>query len=206
MTKESSIQLLKLSVGQWNTNCYLLVSDGESIIVDPAGDADKILAAVKNTRVKFILLTHGHGDHVQALDKVRQTTGAPLGIHPADAAEFTIKGDFDLNDGNLIKVGSGELTVIHTPGHTPGSVCFRFDQQAVVGDTFFPGGPGASRSPQALAEILSNLQAKVFTWPDEIAFHPGHGDGSTIGEVRPAFEAFMAKPRPADLHGDVEWA
>jgi hydroxyacylglutathione hydrolase len=203
--KEYSFQLVTLSLGEWNTNCYVLISGGESIIVDPAAEPDRILAVVEGTAVKAILLTHGHPDHVQALDVVRQATGAPLGLHPADAAEFGIAGDFDLGDGDVLMLGGGELTVVHTPGHTPGSVCFRFGQCAIVGDTLFPGGPGHSDTPEALAQILTSLRDKVFAWPDDTAFYPGHGEGSTIGAVRPAFEAFMARPRSPELCGDMEW-
>jgi hydroxyacylglutathione hydrolase len=176
---QEAIKLSVLSLGEWGTNCHVLISGGQSVIIDPAAEAGRILAAVKGTEVQSILLTHAHGDHIQALEEMRQATGAP--------------------------VGEAELTVVHTPGHTPGSVCFRFDRRAVVGDTLFPGGPGHSRTPQALTQILANLQERVFTWPDETAFYPGHGEGSTIGSVRPAFEAFMARPRPDDLCGDVEW-
>jgi len=195
MTDKHNLQLRILSLGEWNTNCYLLSDSGESIIVDPAAEAERILAAVEGTAVKAILLTHAHFDHVQALDEVRQATGAPLGLHPADAAEFGIEGDFDLGDGDLLALGRGELRVVHTPGHTPGSLCFCFDRRAVVGDTLFPGGPGHSKTPEALAQILANLWYEVFSWPDDTTFYPGHGEGSAIGAVRPAFEAFMAHPR-----------
>jgi glyoxylase-like metal-dependent hydrolase (beta-lactamase superfamily II) len=74
-----------------------------------------------------------------------------------------------------------------------------------VGDTLFPGGPGHSETPEDLAKILTSLQRTLFAWPDEVYFMPGHGSGSTIGAVRPAYEAFLARPRPADLCGDIEW-
>ena len=205
MTDECRFQLVALPLGEWSTNCYVLIGGGESIIVGPAAEPERILAAVEGTAVRAILLTHGHLDHVQALDAVLQASGAPLGLHPADEAEFGVVGDFDLNDGDVLMLGGGELTVAHTPGHTPGSVCFRFGRCAIVGDTLFPGGPGHSRTPEALAQILASLQDKVFTWPDGTAFHPGHGEGSTIGAVRPAFEAFMARLRSPGLCGDVEW-
>jgi hydroxyacylglutathione hydrolase len=205
MIDEHVLQLNTLALGPWPTNGYVLIDGGESIIVDPAAEAERILAAVEGTAVKYILLTHAHGDHVQALDEVRQATGAPLGLHPADAAAFGIASDFDLQDGDVLTLGRSALRVVHTPGHTSGSVCFRFDRRAIVGDTLFPGGPGHSRSPAALAQTLANLRDKVFAWPDDTFFYPGHGEGSTIGTVRPAFEAFMARPHPPGLCGDVEW-
>ncbi len=203
---EEPIDLKVLTLGDWSTNCHILTSAGESIIIDPAAEADRILAAVEGSKVRSVLLTHAHGDHVQALEEVRRATGAPLGIHPADAAEFGIKGDFGLSDRDVLQLGGKVVLVIHTPGHTPGSVCFRFQRRAVVGDTLFPGGPGHSKTPQALVQLLASLQDEVFSWPDETTFFPGHGEGSTIGAVRPAFEAFLARPRPDDLCGDVEWA
>jgi len=160
---------------------------------------------VAGTTIKAILLTHAHPDHLQALDAVRQATGAPLGLHPADAAEFGVPSDFDLRDGDVLSLGDEELRVTHTPGHTPGSVCLRFDRRAIVGDTLFPGGPGHSDTPEALAQILASLRDKVFNWPDDTIFYPGHGEGSTIGAVRPPFESFLARPRSPELCGDVEW-
>jgi hydroxyacylglutathione hydrolase len=205
MTEKGSLDLHVLLLGEWPTNGYVLIGDGESIIVDPAAETEHILAAVEDTVVKAVLLTHAHPDHVQALDEIRHATGAPVGLHPADAAEFGIAGDFDLNDGDVLSLAGRELCVVHTPGHTPGSVCFRFDRRAIVGDTLFPGGPGHSETPEALTQILASLQDKVFTWPDETVFYPGHGEGGTVGAVRPAFEAFMARPRSPELCGDVEW-
>ena len=199
------IHLHTLPLGEWSTNCYVLTGGQESLIVDPAAEAERILAAVAGTTVKAILLTHAHPDHLQALDQVRQATGAPLGLHPADAAEFGVQSDFDLTDGAVLRLGDEELRVVHTPGHTPGSVCFRFDCRAIVGDTLFPGGPGHSDTAEALAQILASLQYKVFTWPDDTIFYPGHGEGSTIAAVRPAFVAFLARPHSPDLCGDVEW-
>jgi hydroxyacylglutathione hydrolase len=205
MSERSMIQLVTLPLGPWQTNCFILTSGSESVIVDPAAEPAFILRSVSGTELRAILLTHGHPDHVQALAEVREASGAPVGVHPADAAAFRIDADFELVDGMELLLGKGALSVIHTPGHTPGSVCFRFDSRAIVGDTLFPGGPGHSETPEALAQILTCLADTLFTWPDETYFMPGHGAGSTIGAVRPAYEAFLARPRPADLCGDVEW-
>ncbi|MBU0495727.1 MAG: MBL fold metallo-hydrolase [Chloroflexi bacterium] len=202
---DHACQLHRLVLGPWPTNGYVLVSDGESLIVDPAWDVERILDAIEGTVVRAIVLTHAHPDHAGALAQVRRATGAPVHLHPADAEAFGIDGDADLCDGDVLTVGRCPLHVVHTPGHTPGSVCLRFDRHAIVGDTLFPGGPGHSVSPAALQQLLASLRDRVFTWPDETAFYPGHGEGSTIGAIRPAFQAFLARPHPADLCGDVEW-
>ena len=174
-------------------------------LIHNAAEPERILAAVAGVTVKAVLLTHAHPDRLQALDQVRQTTGAPVGVHPADTAAFGVHGDFDLTDGDVLTLGGHELQVVHTPGHTPGSVCLRFDRCAIVGDTLLLGGPGHSGTPEVLGQILESLQHKVFAWPDDTAFYPGHGEGSTIGAVRPAWVRFLARPRPVELCGDVEW-
>ena len=86
-----------------------------------------------------------------------------------------------------------------------GSVCLRFDARAIVGDVIFPGGPGHTSTPEELNQSLASLQRTVFTWPDETTLYPGHGQPTTVGQERAGFEAFLARPRPADLCGDVTW-
>jgi hydroxyacylglutathione hydrolase len=204
---KSRVELIKLTVGPYDTNCYVLIcpTTGESIVVDPAAEGERILREVAGTTVKYILLTHAHMDHVGALAEVREATGAPLGVHPADARRFRVDADLELADGEVLKWGDCQLRVVHTPGHTPGSVCLILDERVLVGDTIFPGGPGHSASPEAFKQILATLQEAVFTWPDETELYPGHGSATTVGQERPAFEAFLHKPWPDRLCGDVTW-
>ena len=188
-------------------NCYLLrcLETGQTAIVDPGAEAEEILVAVGDAPVGCILLTHAHPDHVGALEAVRQATGAPVGLHVADAESFGVEGDFPLLDGAEVEVGRGRLKVVHVPGHTPGSVCLRFDGRAIVGDAIFRGGPGYTISPEALAWSLVSLGWTVFAWPDETELHPGHGGSTTVGAERADFERFLAADHPRDLHGDVVW-
>lgn len=202
-----NLELRRVAVGPWPMNCYLVrcpIGD-EVVIIDPGADAEAILAAVGSATVRCILLTHAHPDHIGALDAVRQATGAPVGLHPADAEAFEVEADFPLLDGMQLVVGRGHLAVSHVPGHTPGSVCLRLNGQAVVGDALFPGGPGHTVSPEALAQSLVSLGQKVFVWPDETELCPGHGDFTTVGAERAAFERFIASEHPPDLCGDVTW-
>ncbi len=202
-----ALELHRLEVGPWPMNCYLVrCSETEQVaIVDPGEDAHTILDAVPAGDVCCILLTHAHPDHVGALDTVREATGAPVGLHPADAEMFGVEGDFPLLDGMEVMVGRGKLLVAHVPGHTPGSVCFRLDGQAVVGDAIFPGGPGHTDSPEALVSSLVSLERIVFAWPDGTELWPGHGDGTTVGAERAAFFRFRDQEHPPQLSGDVTW-
>jgi hydroxyacylglutathione hydrolase len=201
------LEVRRLQVGPWPMNCYLIrcPETGQIAVVDPGADADTILAAVGDAPVCCILLTHGHPDHVGALEDVRRASGVPVGVHPADAEAFGLDADFPVLDGMEVEIGRGRAGAAHVPGHTPGSVCLRLDGRALVGDTIFPGGPGHTGTPEALAQSLLSLGRTVFTWPDETELYPGHGDSTTVGAERSAFEQFVAADHPPDLCGDVTW-
>lgn len=202
-----NLDLERVEVGPWPMNCYLLRCPvtGQLAVVDPGAEADIILAAVGDAAAGFILLTHAHPDHIGALEVVRSRLSVPVGVHPADAVFFGIEADYPLLDGITLEVGRGRLKVSHVPGHTPGSVCFRLDGQALVGDAIFPGGPGHTSSPEALTQSLQSLGRTVFTWRDDTELFPGHGTHTTVGAERLAFERFAAAELPADLCGDVSW-
>lgn len=202
------VTLQVLPVGEYATNCYLLTcpETGQALLVDPGADPEAVLALCEGLQVTRILLTHGHFDHLLGLDEVRAALGGPVGVHPADAAAFGVAADFELRDGMRLRVGHRFVRVVHVPGHTPGSVALRFDRRALVGDAVFPGGPGHTDTPAALRTLLLSLQRTVFTWPDDTLLYPGHGDPTTVRAERPAFQEFLARPRPPDLCGDVTWA
>jgi hydroxyacylglutathione hydrolase len=117
-----------------------------------------------------------------------------------------VKADFDLVDLEKIQLGSHEIVIFHTPGHTPGSICLRFGSRAIVGDAIFPGGPGHTHTPNELDLSLKSLRRVVFSWPDDTRLFPGHGDSTTVGQERPGFTRFIAETLPVDLCGDVSWA
>ncbi len=200
-------KLIKLALGPWPMNAYIVVDEGSGIgaIIDPGADPEVILDAVKDFQITKILLTHGHMDHVGALQEVKEALEIPVYLHPAEAEEFSLDYDNPLDDGDEISLGDTTLRVAHTPGHTPGQCCFIIDHRVVVGDTIFVGGPGRTWSPEGFETTMEMLQNVVFQWSDETEFHPGHGPSGTIGTERPAFEAFHTRGWLPDLHGDVTW-
>ena len=203
-----TLKLIKLEVGPWPMNAHILVDEesNTSAIIDPGADANRILSAVEGTQVAVILVTHGHADHVGALDEIKSATHAPVFMNPIDAEGFNLQFDQALQDGQLISIGSQQLRAIHTPGHTPGQTSLDLgDGRILVGDTIFVGGPGKTWSGEDFATTVRTMQEIVFNWPDETRFYPGHGPSGLISQERAAFEVFVARGWPRDLHGDVTW-
>jgi glyoxylase-like metal-dependent hydrolase (beta-lactamase superfamily II) len=207
IVKNDSIQIERLSLGPFGTNSYLLICQktGASVIVDAPGDAEKVLKLLEGTHPKYILMTHNHMDHVDALAALKSALNVPLAAHEDDAGSLPVKPEQFLNDGDTISFGEIQLKVLHTPGHTPGSLCFLTGSYLISGDTIFPGGPGKTWSPDDFKKIVESLTNKIFTLPDETQVYPGHGDATVLKKEKHEFEAFSSKPHDPDLCGDVVW-
>jgi len=177
----------RLEVGTFENNCYILTcpDSEEVVIIDPASEGDKILEEVKGKTIRYILITHGHHDHIGALGQVKRATKAPVGVHPLDAKSLPFPPDLELKDGDMINFGSCHLKVLHTPGHTAGSVCFLTAQSLLSGDTIFPNGPGNTDLPGGdYRKIIKSIREKIFTLPEETIIYPGHGLETTVGREK----------------------
>jgi hydroxyacylglutathione hydrolase len=169
------IEQVTLSMDGFEVNAYVIHAPESDIIVDAGAEPEKILAAT-HSDVVAILITHGHADHVSALDAVRGETGAPVYMHPEDAEGAGIGGYEPLQDGEGMALAGESLYVIHTPGHSPGSVTFVVGKDQIVGDLVLPGSVGRTDIPGASWEQIEVSLRKVMPyWEDETRLYTGHG-------------------------------
>lgn len=200
------IVIKRLVLGKWDTNAYVVTCavTGETVLVDAPDNPAGIMAELKDTSLKYILMTHAHADHTGALPDLKRM-GVPLAVHSSDAALLPCTADILLEDGDAISIGRLDFRVIHTPGHTSGSLCFLAKGHMLCGDTIFPGGPGKTRSPDDFAAILTSIREKILNLPEETFLHPGHGESTTVKASRSEFSIFSAKEHQPSLCGDVLW-
>jgi glyoxylase-like metal-dependent hydrolase (beta-lactamase superfamily II) len=187
--EDSQAEIHKLVVGPMDNNVFVLrcKETGDAVLLDAANEHEKLLELCRRLNVRKVLETHGHWDHIQAVPAVRDA-GYEVGVTTQDAAMLP-SYDFVLEDESVIEVGRLRLHTIHTPGHTPGSMCFRVEGSPVLfsGDTLFPGGPGNTTFEGGdFPTIMRSLEQRLFAEvPDDHIVMPGHGDDTTIGTERP---------------------
>ena len=199
--------LKKGPLGPYANNGIVLVdkATNQSVIIDAADEIEQVIEATAGTEVRFVLFTHAHVDHVWSFDVLKETVAAPFCMHPAEPNVDHDRIDVHLQGGETLTLGSTEIRVIHTPGHTPGSLCYHAPPICVVGDTLFPGGPGRSGSAAALLTMIRSITADLFALPDETVLLPGHGADGTIAESKAEYADFAKRHHDPDLHGDVLW-
>ena len=209
-------KILTLVVGQLHTNCYILQSETDAIIVDPGAEPERILQMVKDIGVtpSRILVTHCHFDHVLGVDKLRGSLKIPFMIHRGDLATllsmqartrsfmgFDVppppRVDSYVNDGDTLSLGAEGVHVLHTPGHSPGSVSLSCEGFVLTGDALFNQSIGRTDLPGGdLDTLLNSIREKLFTLEDSTVVYPGHGPETSIGDEKLAnpFVGNIRKP------------
>ncbi|MFA4835788.1 MAG: MBL fold metallo-hydrolase [Dehalococcoidia bacterium] len=197
-----------LTVGPFMSNCYIVGSEttGEGMIIDPGADPSAILNAIKNLKlkIKLIVATHNHVDHIGAVKQLKEKTGAPFAMHEADGNIKTMEAmsrmlsgmmghSFDktpppdklLKDGDIIEIGDLRFTVLHIPGHSPGGIALAGQGVVFSGDTLFQFSIGRTDLPGgSYSQLMNGLFDKLMVLPDNTTVYSGHGPQTTIGEER----------------------
>ena len=195
--RDARIEIHQLVVGPMDNNVYVVrcTETGEAVLVDAANEHERLLELCHRLGVRRVLETHGHWDHIQAVPAVREA-GFDVGVTEADAG--MLDGyDFLVEDESVLEVGRLRVHAIHTPGHTPGSTCFRIEGADVLlsGDTLFPGGPGNTSFPGGdFPTIIESIDRRLFaTLPPATLVLPGHGASTTIGAEQPQLDEWVAR-------------
>lgn len=192
------MEIKTFEAGPLSANNYLLTDGDEAVLIDCSAFEPKILEELKGKTLKYILLTHGHFDHILGINKMREKTGAKVLVHEADVERIKEspkmmlymgmtgiqeqKVDEFLTDGQIIKFGNTEIKVIFTPGHTQGGVCYMVDDKLFSGDTLFRGSCGRCDLPGGnFPQIKDSIQKILFKLDDNTTVYPGHGETTTIG-------------------------
>lgn len=207
----SKLQVEPLIVGPLFSNCYIIYDDAEKLgaVIDPGDDAEIILTKVKDLdiKIKYILATHGHFDHIGAVAELKTALDADFLAHQDDfffiedgknaAFRWGVdiqqppKPDRFIEDGDKIEIGKFEFKVIHTPGHSPGGVCFLYDRMLFGGDTLFQGSIGRTDFRKGSFEDLKNsIRKRLYSLPDDTIVYTGHGPITTIGDEK-KYNAFV---------------
>ena len=193
---DSDSEIHRVVVGPVDNNVFVVrcTATGDAVLIDAANEHERLLELCSQLGVRTVLETHGHWDHIQAVPAVRDA-GYDVGVTEADAGMLEAY-DYLLEDESVVEVGRLRLHTIATPGHTPGSMCFRLAHAPVLfsGDTLFPGGPGATKFPGGdFPTIIESIDRRLFTLDADTLVLPGHGDSTTIATERPHLDEWIAR-------------
>lgn len=195
------MKVVVIPAGIYAANCYLVYSEEtkNGIVIDPGGDVDDIMAKINELEldIKYIILTHGHGDHIGGIQELKSFIDVPVAIHKADAhmlkngnenlssqmamGAIELSADILLDHGDKISFGDLVAEIVHTPGHTLGGISIKIQDSIFTGDTLFAGSIGRTDFPGgSYDEIISSIKDKILVYPEETIIYPGHGPASTI--------------------------
>jgi glyoxylase-like metal-dependent hydrolase (beta-lactamase superfamily II) len=194
--EDSGLEIHKVVVGPMDNNVFVLrcCETGEAVLIDAANEHERLLDLCKTLGVRQVLETHGHWDHIQAVPQIRDA-GYSVHVTRQDA-HMLDSYDEIIEDDSVIEIGRLRLHTHHTPGHTPGSMCFSIEGRPILfsGDTLFPGGPGATQFEGGnFNEIIESIDRRLFTLDAETLVLPGHGDQTTIGAERPHLDEWVTR-------------
>lgn len=199
------MKIVRIPAGIYAANCYIIYSEvtRDAIVVDPSGDVDDILSSIRENglKIKYIVLTHGHADHIGGVKELKKVLSVPVMIHEDDReilvdgnknlstimamGTVEIEPDILLKDGDIIEFGDEKAQVIHTPGHTRGGICIKIGDSMITGDTLFTGSIGRTDLLGGdYDSIINSIKDKIMIYSDDIKVFPGHGAPSTIGRER----------------------
>lgn len=197
----------KLAVGAYAANCFIIGDDvsKKGMVVDPGGEAERIFKKVEDMglTISYIVITHGHGDHIGGVETLKKLTGAEVLIHHEDAVmlesphtnltenmngpRVAFKADRTIGDREQLQVGALKCSVLHTPGHTQGGICLYFESEKILisGDTLFYGSIGRSDLPGGShKQLVASILNKLMSLTDDVVVYPGHGASTSIGFER----------------------
>jgi len=195
------MEVIRMPAGIYAANCYIVYDENakEGIVVDPGGDVDDIINRIEKLglTIKYIVLTHGHGDHIAGVKGLKNHTGAKVAIHKDDAymvrdgrknlssmmamGSVEFEPDILLDENDVIEFGNIRCEVIHTPGHTPGGITLRIGDSLFTGDTLFAGSIGRTDfEGGSFDTIINSIKTKLMVFPDDTKVYPGHGPSTTI--------------------------
>lgn len=195
---DAQLDIHRIVVGPYENNVFVVrcLHTGESVLIDAANEHEKLLEMCTALNVTRVLETHGHHDHIQAVPAMREA-GYEVAVTADDAQMLKDVGyDVFIEDGQVIEVGRLRIEAILNPGHTPGSVSFAVHGSPLLfsGDTLFPGGPGATHFPGGdFATIMTSIEKRLFTFPDNTLVLPGHGLDTTIANEKPHLDEWNAR-------------
>lgn len=192
----ADFELKIVPVGTFENIVYIVRDPGtlEGYVIDAGWEPETIAAESGATKVKAILITHGHNDHHDQLDALKKLLAVPAAIGDGDRQMLKSPPELIVADGQQLQFGGATMRAIHTPGHTPGSTCFVVGNLLFSGDTLFPGGPGNTKNNTGnFQAIIASIRDRLLTLPDDTVVYPGHGKPSLIGTEKPHLDEWIAR-------------